>query len=164
VNSKLKFALVLLISMGLCGLWHGAAWNFVLWGIYHAVLLFIYHTIGLKGDWKPRGVSRTLIGWLIMMCLALVGWVIFRAPNIAWLLNAIVLGLSNFGLTGDSLITSLVVFTFVLLYIIPLLVFLWIDRFGEQYKIVSDLAITGSLIITIIFYRDSVQEFIYFQF
>ena len=164
VSSKLKFVLVLLISMGLCGLWHGAAWNFVFWGIYHAVLLFVYHMIGLKGDWKPRGISRTLFSWLIMICLTLIGWMIFRAPNIAWLLNAIVSGFSNFGLTGDSLIASLVIFTFVLLYIIPFFVFLWIDRLGEQYKIVGDLAIIGSFIITIIFHRDGVQDFIYFQF
>jgi alginate O-acetyltransferase complex protein AlgI len=52
-GGKLRLLLVLLASMGLSGLWHGAAWNFVLWGVFHAVVLFLYHAHGLRG-----GVAR----------------------------------------------------------------------------------------------------------
>ena len=40
----------LFITWGLMGLWHGANWTFVIWGIYHAILIFIYRTTKIFGN------------------------------------------------------------------------------------------------------------------
>jgi alginate O-acetyltransferase complex protein AlgI len=70
-----KQARNLLITMALCGLWHGAAWTFVVWGIYHGVLMAAYGTIGRRGwDRLPRALAQ--FGTFL---LVLLGWVIFRA-------------------------------------------------------------------------------------
>ena len=61
---------VLLVWL-LSGLWHGANWNFVCWGLYHAALLLFYRALKLRGN------------WLLTFVLVLIGWVIFRAPSIA---------------------------------------------------------------------------------
>jgi len=72
----------LFITMLLGGLWHGAAWTFVLWGGYHGVLLaterllFRGRAAGLPGR-VPLVVKRLLTFHLV--CL---GWVIFRAPSL----------------------------------------------------------------------------------
>ncbi len=63
----------------LCGLWHGAAWTFVLWGIYHGLALVIEKLgLGKKIEKLPR-VLTTLYVWLF----AIIGWVLFRANSIS---------------------------------------------------------------------------------
>ena len=57
----------------LSGLWHGAAWHFVLWGAYHGVLLMAWRAV--KPRW-PRAV-----GVPVMFTFTLVGWFIFREPT-----------------------------------------------------------------------------------
>ena len=80
----------LLITMALGGLWHGAGWTFVIWGMLHG--------IGLAAGvlWRRWFVpiSRP-IGWAMLMVFLLVSWVFFRAPSLAaaWnVLTAMVAG------------------------------------------------------------------------
>ena len=70
----------LLVVWGLTGLWHGAAWNFVLWGLYWFVLLVIDKD--LSGLWdKVPGFFR----WLFTLVAAVVGWTIFYYTDMAGL-------------------------------------------------------------------------------
>ncbi len=64
----------------LCGLWHGAAWNFVVWGIYHGVGLVVERA-GLKNvvSRLPRPVAN-----LYLMLFVVIGWVLFRAPDLSY--------------------------------------------------------------------------------
>jgi D-alanyl-lipoteichoic acid acyltransferase DltB (MBOAT superfamily) len=79
----------LLATMVIGGLWHGAAWNFVLWGAYHGTLLCL-HRIWLKHvKPKPRQKGSAWIEWaghlaavLIMFCFTLYGWLLFRAVSL----------------------------------------------------------------------------------
>lgn len=89
VTATLKFAWILTVTMGLSGLWHGAAWNFVAWGLYHAGLLFGYHQLGLGGKWEPRGWAATLTAWSVFQTLTIFGWTLFRAPSLGWLWSII---------------------------------------------------------------------------
>jgi alginate O-acetyltransferase complex protein AlgI len=71
----------LIIVFLITGLWHGAAWTFVLWGAYHGVLLLIERVLGIgRGDRDddrpdPLGQARTV-------ALVLFGWILFRSPDI----------------------------------------------------------------------------------
>jgi alginate O-acetyltransferase complex protein AlgI len=61
----------------LCGLWHGASWTFVIWGLYHGIFLVIERTrfgIFLDSLWRPLRHGYTL---LAVVC----GWVLFRADT-----------------------------------------------------------------------------------
>ena len=78
----------LMITMLLGGLWHGAAWTFVLWGFYQGLALIVGHSIR---DWSERrGISipeglhwkRVALG-LLMFHVTCFGWLIFRANSIA---------------------------------------------------------------------------------
>ena len=64
----------------LCGLWHGAAWNFVVWGVYHGVGLVVERA-GLKNviSRLPRPLAN-----LYLMLFVIVGWVFFRAPDLSY--------------------------------------------------------------------------------
>jgi len=64
----------------LCGLWHGANWTFLFWGIYHGVLLVLERVSGMRNvSTKKYRVVRRAITLLIVM----VGWVFFRSEDIS---------------------------------------------------------------------------------
>lgn len=62
----------------LCGLWHGSSWNFVLWGMFHGLLL-VTERIGL-GRWLTR-VPR-VVRHIYTLLMVLIGWVFFRADSV----------------------------------------------------------------------------------
>lgn len=69
----------LFITMFLCGLWHGAGVNFVLWGVYHGLFLMIERKAGVS-RLLPKGVSGFLLQVYTFM-VVLFGWIIFRAGS-----------------------------------------------------------------------------------
>jgi D-alanyl-lipoteichoic acid acyltransferase DltB (MBOAT superfamily) len=65
-----------LITMGLCGLWHGAGWTFIAWGLLHGVGLIVCRI------WQDRGHQLSApIAWLVTMLFVILSWVLFRAEN-----------------------------------------------------------------------------------
>jgi alginate O-acetyltransferase complex protein AlgI len=68
----------LVIVFFLCGLWHGASWNFVVWGLFHGCFLVV-ERLGvanrIKQLWKP-------IRHLYLLLVIMVGWVFFRAESL----------------------------------------------------------------------------------
>jgi alginate O-acetyltransferase complex protein AlgI len=82
---KVRLVLNILIVWTLTGFWHGAQWNFVIWGIYYAVLLIIEKLFLKKGvDSLPK-----LFGWIYAMFFVIIGWVIFNTTDIASLGNVL---------------------------------------------------------------------------
>lgn len=70
----------LMITMVLGGLWHGASWVFLLWGLYHGTLLVFYKLFIDRFHLEKSGVTRFFLS-IIMFFLTLYGWLIFRAEN-----------------------------------------------------------------------------------
>jgi alginate O-acetyltransferase complex protein AlgI len=69
----------LLIVWALTGLWHGASWNFVLWGLYYAVLLILEKTFLLKKLQKAPAV----LSHLYTMVLFTLGWALFYFEDLS---------------------------------------------------------------------------------
>ena len=75
-------ALNLLIVWTLTGFWHGAGWNFVMWGLYYFVILFIEKLFLLKAlDKLPR-----LFRHAYALLLIVIGWVIFASDDVSVML------------------------------------------------------------------------------
>ncbi len=69
----------ILIVWTLTGLWHGAAWNFVVWGLYFALILAVEKLFLLKAlSRAPR-----IVGHLYALVLIVLGWVLFNSPSLA---------------------------------------------------------------------------------
>jgi D-alanyl-lipoteichoic acid acyltransferase DltB (MBOAT superfamily) len=81
-KGKARTCLNLLLTMGLCGLWHGAALTFIIWGLFHGALLAIQRLFA-RGKNSPS-TSRwlTIMKTLGMFCLVAAGWAIFRSSSL----------------------------------------------------------------------------------
>jgi alginate O-acetyltransferase complex protein AlgI len=75
-GGRLKTARNLMITMTLGGLWHGAAWGFVLWGALHGVCLVIEHQL------RGRVDAPAWLRWLIVFNVVVFGWILFRAESL----------------------------------------------------------------------------------
>lgn len=74
-----------LFAFALCGLWHGAAWNFIIWGLYHGVGLAICSTyrkgLGPFGHHVGRFFDKApLVSWAVTMAFVSIGWLLFFYP------------------------------------------------------------------------------------
>jgi alginate O-acetyltransferase complex protein AlgI len=77
----------LMLTMVIGGFWHGAAWNFILWGFYHGTLLVIHRAANpLLGRFfdavsLPGRAASFAVRWFVMMQLTCYGWLLFRATS-----------------------------------------------------------------------------------
>jgi alginate O-acetyltransferase complex protein AlgI len=70
----------LLVVFFLCGLWHGATWNFIVWGLYFGVFLVLERLgLGKILEWLPRPFQHAYLLLVVM-----VGWVFFRADSMGY--------------------------------------------------------------------------------
>ena len=165
----------LMTTMLLGGLWHGASWNFVIWGFLHGIYL-AGHRLILKEDSRP-GLSwhRSLSGWatnfikiFLTFHLVALTWVFFRTPDLIASLNYFS-GLFKFH-QFDGVSTA-VVFAGVLMLSLDVAQtwsgsHTWLtDRQGIRYlrySVVQLLFI--SVLSAAIAHMETITPFIYFQF
>ncbi len=177
-----------LLTFLLSGLWHGASWNYVLWGAYHGVLLVLTRARRIL---KPASVPRSLAGLPAalraavvvaqttgMFALTLVGWLLFRETE----LGAIVrdLTLSPFAASAEDQQTGLYLFLLAFVYSIPLWAqSIWVewhrDRRGVRQPAplvaggwprvaLQGLACGAAFAAILVFRSTTSLDFIYFQF
>jgi alginate O-acetyltransferase complex protein AlgI len=156
----------LLITMLLGGLWHGAAWTFILWGLYQGVLLILYRPF----ERAFTDMSRTsrFIAWLVMFHLTCYGWLIFRA------LSLDKLGGMTRGLFFDfkpSTVDVTGILVPLLLYTTPLLVVHLTEAWADDVLVVPKMPVgvrytiyVATLYLIMLFGNFGGSDFIYFQF
>lgn len=168
----------ILIVFLLSGLWHGADWTFVLWGVYHGMLLSLLFIIGsgakykdivADGRWLP---SLKEAGQMIVtFMMVLIGWIIFRAENInqlAGIGNKLISSDDFFNLYGSGLRADIFVF------IGFMLIVEWLQRTKQHALQFPDTRLFRLRLVRVgIYYLliawmwvaySSSQQFIYFQF
>jgi len=77
--STIRVYINLLLVFVLTGFWHGASWNFLIWGLFHGIFLAGEHagfSKILKNMWKP-------VQHLYLLIVVIVGWVFFRADSLS---------------------------------------------------------------------------------
>jgi alginate O-acetyltransferase complex protein AlgI len=62
-----------------CGLWHGAAYTFIVWGMFHGLLLTVERVLLNRFGIKPSGMA----GFTITLFLVMIGWVLFRSDTMS---------------------------------------------------------------------------------
>lgn len=75
----------LMLTMALGGIWHGAAWTFLFWGLLHGAYLSMERALATvfpnAGTWRLVGPALPFFGWLVTITLVFVAWVPFRAES-----------------------------------------------------------------------------------
>lgn len=162
-------ALNLLIVWSLTGFWHGAGWNFVLWGLYYFVILFIEKLFLLKALDKLPKFFRHVYALLLII----IGWVIFASDDVSVLLPF--LG-SMFGANGAiggmdvyTLLTKAVLLIICCVASTELPKKLFLSAAGAMnekaaFTLKSVLMIALLALSMILLIGDSYNPFLYFRF
>ena len=156
----------LLITMLLGGLWHGAAWTFVLWGLYQGLLLIAYRPYAATVDaWRG---TRRFAAWFVMFHCTCAGWLIFRAASLrdlGALARALVTRFAPATIDVSGLLVPL------LLFVLPLLLVHAIEAKADDLLVVPQLPVglrytvyVATLYLILLFGNFGGSEFIYFQF
>lgn len=96
-GTKMQWLRNLFCVWALTGIWHGANWTFLCWGLFYFVLLLIEKTTGFT---KKIG----FLGHIYGMVAVIIGWVIFRSINLGQALNYIgmMFGIGSSGILDDA--------------------------------------------------------------
>ncbi|WP_018230457.1 MBOAT family O-acyltransferase [Methyloversatilis universalis] len=164
----------LMITMVLGGLWHGAAWTFVIWGALHGSWLVLHR---LLRPWLPApgaalpAALYAALSWAVSMIIVWVTWVFFRAPDLdaALTLCSRLFGLS--AATGPapavrSFVWSLTALSMVLVLLEPRLVG-FAARSTERWSRTPALlrgSVYAACVLALVVFGGSTQRFIYFDF
>ena len=160
----------ILIIFFLSGLWHGANWTFVAWGVYHGLLCIAL--LILKKYVKIRLIPSNVVSMLVTFGFVVIGWILFRAENISMALDYIydLFSSSLFRVpkvSGANNVSALLS----LIFITCMLVIEWMNRkqpFGFDIRKIRSIYIRYTLyailLFCIYFFGNNASSFIYFQF
>lgn len=153
----------LFLTMLLGGLWHGASWNFVIWGAYHGVLLSLERLF--RGRGQTTGIAR-LPAAVLTFLLVTLGWVFFRAKTLP--VACFVIGQM---FTGQTAASSLFSPWQSRLALLTLAIALaeerrqWLTRLSQSPVWLRTVAaVVALLVIELFTATDQSIPFVYFQF
>ncbi len=163
-------------AFAVSGLWHGAQWNFVLWGLYWSFLTIGYRALGLETKPLLSSTRASAVGLakiILLFLLTCFGWLLFRETNPTYLWKYMTL--NPLTVSHEQLRVALFLGIHAIFFALPLLAYdilcrlprpvlqAWQDR--PVIRRVSELAVACLLFITILILRSHApSEFIYFQF
>ena len=150
----------LMLTMVLGGLWHGAAWPFVLWGFFHGSCLCIEHA------WRGRVKFPGWLRWLVTFHLVVFGWILFRSTS----LDAAGEFLSRMATPGSATLFTVPVALLIVVVIgLQLLPERGVERVQVRIERVQPVVLGAALAIVIALVAATVSSqgvapFIYFRF
>jgi len=172
-GSRLFAARNVMITFLLSGLWHGASWNYVLWGGYWGILIVLYNNFT---DFAPRWISNDRLlplKVLLMFLLTNLGWLLFRETDLAQLGRD--LATAPAAATPLEWQAGLYFVCLVLIYSLPLIAHMCLDRIRARasdrfaaagfdslaIRSAASMALFGGILLL---RAASSADFIYFQF
>lgn len=157
----------LMLTMLLGGLWHGASWTFVAWGLFHGLILCAYRLGNVRDVTPSDGWIRWLVRVFVMFHLTCLGWLLFRADSFGSVARALSLLFGNFHITSMALVPLVLV----LFYSGALFVLELFTRGEENLErlIRAPVAVQSAIyaylgLMIVVFHASRAHAFIYFQF
>ncbi len=159
----------LLITMFLAGLWHGAGWGYVLWGVYHGVLLILnkcWQQVKQSNDWFTVPSSLYKVSSIVItFTLVVLGWVLFRSPSLG---HALGVYKNMFSSRPYETVTSDMIFTFVVLVFLCLgngwVVNVWNKTYDSAHQQIQLIVLVLIALVAWLMHSDDAVPFIYYQF
>ena len=175
-KSKSRTYVNLAVVMILGGLWHGASWNFIIWGMLHGTYLAIHKLISdrfpsLKNNFFFKSKIGRLISILIMQYFVFLAWIPFRANNLEDIIYAIQkYVLFDFQTNGvislilQNKLSVVLIILFIILHVISYKKYNIVDqisKFQLRHWVIIMMMILGAVVF---FYNGNPEDFIYFRF
>ncbi len=163
----IKGYMALFLTWAIMGFWHGASWTFVIWGLYHAILVTM-HRLSLHFFKNINHQFRNFMGWCISLPLLMLGWFPFRTTNLHDLGHYASKLVHPSQYTWLGLRENCYLITFLLL-VLMLLTYCWIEVVKPILNkwvvgsILDTIALSVAVALVVIFLRP-ISQFIYFQF
>lgn len=168
-GKKIQFRNLMIVWFA-TGLWHGASWNFVVWGLYFGILIFFEKVyISKVLERLPRGV-----GHLYTLVLIIIGWVFFETESLRGAFSYLSV---MFGLSGNSIVDNMGIYTLRSNFlIITLAIIASTPFFKNFFKLIKEklklrgvaVAIVSNILIlfisTVYLVSETYNPFLYFRF
>jgi D-alanyl-lipoteichoic acid acyltransferase DltB (MBOAT superfamily) len=157
----------LLLTMLLGGLWHGAAWTFVIWGALHGSMLIAEHFLfGEKNRLRDLSFGLQSIGVLVTFNLVCLTWIFFRSPDLEHVWSCLrAFGHWNVPITTWSPFIGVLLIGSLVAQFLPAGRMAIIERWMSYLPVAAQGALFGAAIVAIDALGPSgVAPFIYFQF
>ena len=160
-GSAARTYLNLFIVWLLTGVWHGAGWTFVVWGLMYFAFLTLERAIGMGEKWKlPSGLAH-----IYTLIVVIVGWTIFRSATLA---DAGIYLANMFGITSSGLLDGLTLFYIRDNWVLFVGAVVFSTPMGEKLKrfphIAQILLAVVFLVCIVYIIRGAYSPFIYFSF
>jgi len=170
VKYKVRWMLNISLVFILSGIWHGAAWNFLIWGMIHAIYYLIEKSIGFQNPNLKWNSLKSIVGGIWIFIVTSIAWVFFRADTFEVALYYLSKSMSDYG--SLSLGASSFTFVMTLLMVIVFALYEFMVRYKllcyetVNYKtyLTRNLVITIPLLILIALCGIDSESFVYFQF
>ncbi len=150
----------LMIVMALGGVWHGAAWSYAVWGIYHGVGLCVERFF--RGD-APSKDARpfSFVRMLLTFAFVTFGWLLFKLPNFAHVIEFLKACVTNLWLPDDAQLLA-----YIAVYSLPVIAYHLFNRIEvtERVRLRVRTAAYGVCLFFLLLNSGSPGAFIYFQF
>ncbi len=158
----------------LCGLWHGASWTFVVWGLYHGIFLVLERTrFGRFMEWLPRPFRH-----LYALLVVVIGWVLFRAetfPQAVAFLSAMVgCGAHDAAQPVDRFMSNQLLWAISLGIVFATPIWtcfrIWLEESAPQWLLTASLILEVVLLVALMLVAaawlagDTYNPFIYYRF
>jgi alginate O-acetyltransferase complex protein AlgI len=149
----------LMIVMALGGLWHGAAWSYAVWGIYHGVGLCVERAFGTSRSLSARRFSP--LRMLAIFTFVTIGWLFFKLPDFSHVVQFLKCCGTNFFAADD---TNLI--TYVMLYSAPVILYHALSLFPIEAPVrrYARVWVYATCLFFLLLNSGSPGTFIYFQF
>jgi D-alanyl-lipoteichoic acid acyltransferase DltB (MBOAT superfamily) len=164
-RSKLRTNVNLMVVMTIAGLWHGAAFGFIVWGLLHGIFLvadkyFSRHVLRSK----TITVALLPFGWVFTQSAVFFAWIFFRNPDLSEAVDILSSILNRatgtFEISDALLLLSALVASFTLDLSEKVLA----PRYQKRGQITKGLVIGTLLIVSLVLKSSTVVPFIYFRF
>ncbi len=176
VKSKLRLVFNLAVVWIITGIWHGASWNFILWGALYGVIIIVEKLFSLPDRLSRRKVPAVLYQ-IFTMLMVIFGWVLFRAVNISsagrYLSAMLGFGSSQFidAKTLHYILSFGIIIIAGIIASVPLTKFIK-ERISAKYSLGGAICDTVTYVIQLVLFVTSVSflvmnahnPFIYFNF
>ena len=172
------------IVWAISGLWHGANWTFICWGLFHGTLLVVFNLLGINtkyknivahNRWLPN--IKEMLQMTLTFVLTVIGWIIFRAETMTDAVSFMVCMFTHspFDFVGSVKALKELQLTTTAVAIIVMLVWEWVQR-NKQHALQfsgksfvlryawARYAFYIIMMMLIIVFAGTQSEFIYFQF